>query len=189
MSFLLFAVATAMSQVVLLAQASSDAELARLLADETTRQSGISRIVSSGSSMVPLLVAWTQEPPTHVDKHELFVGLADAFGQLKTREAIPFLVNNISLQRWRELNTWLKTAQVIEQRLPAAAALVRMGPDASKVVMSEYHTFSAEDRLAAIFVVARIRDPAARAFLSAILGQANLERYWAEEGLKRLDER
>jgi hypothetical protein len=35
-----------------------------------------------------------------VDKHKLYIGLADAFGEMKTREAIPFLIKNISLQRW-----------------------------------------------------------------------------------------
>ena len=108
---------------------------------------------------------------------------------MKTKEAVPFLIKNISLQRWLEMNIWLKTDKVIEERLPAVAALVRIGPDASRAIISEYLTIEPDDRLAAIFVVARIRDPEARGFLSSVLGRANLERYWAEEGLKRLDER
>jgi hypothetical protein len=46
----------------------------------------------------------------------------------------------------------------------------------------------ADDRLCTIFVVARIKDPEARPFLVSVLGEANQERYWAEEGLKLLAE-
>ena len=139
--------------------------------------------------MVPLLLSWTKNPPAQVDQHGLFVGLANAFAQLKAKEAIPFLIKNISLQRWiLDMPVWLKTDKVIEERLPAVAALVQIGPDASKAVISEYLTIEPDDRLAAIFVVARIRDPEARGFLVSVLGRANMERYWAEEGLKRLDE-
>jgi hypothetical protein len=188
MSVVLFVGLIWMSQIVLLAQATDDATLAGLLADETTRQRGVDRIVAARNSVVPLLLSWTKSPPENVDQRQLFIGLADAFGQLRTKEAIPFLIKNISLQRWLEMNIWLKTAKVIEERLPAVAALVRIGPDASRAIINEYQAIEPDDRLPAIFVVARIRDPEARGFLSSVLGRANLERYWAEEGLKRLHE-
>ncbi len=189
MSLVPLILAMGASQMVLYAQDPSTLELARLLASDTTRQRGVARVVASGNNIIPILLSWTKSPPPQVDQNELYIGLADAFGQLKTKEAIPFLIKNISLQRWRELNTWLKTAQVIEERLPAVAALVRIGKDASKALISEYQTLVAEDRLAAIFVVSMIQDPEARTFLASVMGQANLERYWAEEGLKRLEGR
>ncbi len=74
-------------------------EMARQLADESTRQSAVPRIVASGSNTVSQLLSWAKTPPTGVDEHGIYVGLADVFGQLKTEEAIPFLIKNISLDR------------------------------------------------------------------------------------------
>ena len=41
-----------------------------------------------------------------------------------------------------------------------------------------------EDRLAAVFAVARMDDPRNQDFFRSILSEAQMERYWAEEGLK-----
>lgn len=144
-------------------------------------------VAASGQSKTPLLLSWVLRPPTGVDSFELSIGLADAFGQLKTKEAMPFLIKNISIQRWVATpNIWMKTAQVIEERLPAAAALIRVGPGASRVLIRTYPDLAkADDRLAAIFVVSRISGvPAAREFLLDAVGEANLARHWAEEGIR-----
>jgi hypothetical protein len=126
-----------------------------------------------------------------VEKGALYIGLADVFGQLKTKEAIPFLVKNIGLQRgFSAPNIWMKTPQVVQERLPAVTALIRIGPEASRFLIDTFWTqLQPQDRLAAIFVVSRISGvPEAKEFLSTVLGQANMERHWAEEGLKTLDQ-
>jgi hypothetical protein len=176
-----------MSCTIAVAQEANDRELARLLANETTRSRAVSRILASGSAKIPLLLSWTKTAPTQVDEYQLYVGLADVFGQLRTTQAIPFLIKNIQLSRTNKTDVWLKTAEVVQVEMPAVAALVRIGPAASRAVI---HSFEAamppEDRLPLIFVVSRIRDPEARAFLSSVLGELNLERSWAEDGLKLL---
>lgn len=183
-------IAMVMGCVVVSAQEASDQELARLLANDSTRQSAVDKIVAAGGAKVPLLMSWTRTSPAQVEERGLYIGLADAFRELKTKEAIPFLIKNISLHRWHDVNIWLKTGQVIEERLPAVAALVRIGPAAAKALIAGFSKpMVAEDRLAAVFAVSRIADPEARAFLSSALGEANVQRYWAEQGLQALDRR
>jgi HEAT repeat protein len=174
-----------------LAQDASDQQLARLLANDVTRQGAVARILGPGGEKAPLLLLWAHNPPAQVDKYELFVGLADAFGQLKTKQAIPFLIKNISIDRTRAVNTWLKTPEVIEERLAAVAALVRIGPEASRALIhASWGPMVPEDRLAAIFAISRIKGvPESREFLSSALAQANMERYWLEDGLKLFDAR
>jgi hypothetical protein len=111
--------------------------------------------------------------------------MSDVFGSLRTKEAIPFLIANLTLPRFsNDVNYWLKSAEAIEYRLPAAGALVRLGPDASSALIREFRKLSCDDRLIAVFVLARTKDVDSRALLVSVLGQANLERYWAEEGLR-----
>jgi hypothetical protein len=168
----------------------SDRELARRLAAEATRSKAVADVVASGGTKVGLLLTWCVSPPADIDVHELDVGLADAFGRLKTRAAIPFLDQNIGIDRTPAGNTWLKSAEVLEDRLASVTALIRIGPDAAKAVIKAYGSMQANDRLAAIFVISRLEYvPEAKAFLTSALGQANLERYWAEDGLRRLDGR
>jgi hypothetical protein len=117
------------------AQTISRADLPRLLANEADRQSAISFVAASRAERLPLLLNLAKSPPLDVDEHDLYVGLADAFGALKVTEAVPFLLRNITLRREVvvDLSPWLKIAEVIEQAFPAAAALISIGPDASTV--------------------------------------------------------
>jgi hypothetical protein len=47
---------------------------------------------------------------------------------------------------------------------------------------------SEEDRMAAIFVVSRVKGvPGARHFLSSVAEKADREHYWASQGILRLD--
>jgi hypothetical protein len=173
------------------AQSNSDEALARLLSNEATRQGAVDRILEEGNNKIPLLLSWARNAPAQIDTSELYIGMAIVFGQLKVREAIPFLIKNINIQRWPSSpNVWMKTPQVVLQRLPAVAALIQIGPESSKqLIRSAWKRMAGEDRLAAIFVVSRIKGvPEADAFLSDALGLANMERYWAEEGIKVLND-
>ncbi len=162
-------------------------ELARRLADPSTRAAASDEIVRSGAN-VPALLRLAERPPASVNRTELLVSLADIFGRLRTKEAIPFLIQNIGVARWVRPNIWGKTSDVIEGNLPAAAALIKIGPEACKALIDiDWMSKPWEDNLAAIFVVSQIGDPEGRPLLVTAIARANLERYQAEQGLKLLD--
>lgn len=180
------------------AQEATQRELARLLANEQTRRDTVAKMTpASGKDEAPLLMSWTRKPPPGVDKYELYIGMADAFGQMKTKEAVPFLIGNIGLRRGRPIDfaPWLKTPKAIEETFPAAAALIQIGPDTSGPLIRAFaEPMTAEDRALAIFVISRMLSrgagiPGARAFLTSALGEANREHQWAQEGLDVLNER
>jgi hypothetical protein len=82
----------------------------------------------------------------------------------------------------------MKSAEVIKGRMPAVAALIQIGPAASKALIGTWQKIDREDRLWAIIVVSEIRGvPEARSFLSSVAGEANQERFWAEQGLKAIN--
>ena len=170
-------------------QSPGDLTLARQLATESERQEAVEKIATSEPGRIPLLLSWTRTPPTSVQRTELFIGLANVFGRLRTTQAIPFLVANISLHKEFEEPPWLKTAKVIQERLPAVGALVEIGPDASRAIIGRsWEHATTEDRIAAVFVVSQITGvPEARGFLASVLGEANIEKYWAEKGLNLRD--
>ncbi|HYK18748.1 MAG TPA: hypothetical protein VEV37_12035, partial [Bryobacteraceae bacterium] len=89
--------------VCLAAQAQDENDrLVRLLVNDKTQAKTVADIVASGHDKMSLLLSWTKNPPGRLDPFELEtlkVGLADIFGQLKTNEAVPFLVKNIRMQR------------------------------------------------------------------------------------------
>jgi hypothetical protein len=170
------------------AQYRSDGDLARALADPDNRAAAVSYVVASGAAKIPLLLSWTISPPPGIDGFELKLGLADAFGRAKTAEAVPFLVRNISIDRTGAVNTWLKSPQAVQQRLAAANALIEIGPAAADALFHAWPGMAEpRDRLATIFVISRLGDiPGARNFLVMALGEANLQRSWAEMGLAGL---
>jgi hypothetical protein len=171
------------TSVTAFAQPSTDQELARLLAAENTRHLAIDEIVKAGTQKTALLLSWTRNPPPGIDQQELNVGLADAFGKMRTEEAIPFLIQNINLLRVPGFVNFWKSAQMIEQFLPAVGALVQIGPEASREVMRNAWEMRIQDFHVAVFVVSQVKDVAeSKAFLSAVRSYANAESYWASEG-------
>ena len=169
-------------------QAPDGRKLAVALANPDARTRTVEDIVSSGRTDVPLLLELARRPPRGVDRSELYIGLAEVFGRLRVREALPFLIANISLGIERAPNIWLKTDRAIAERMPAVAALIRIGPAASLAVMNAWAgPMTDADRLAAIFVVGQIQGvPDARAFLQSVVGGATLERNLALDGIKAL---
>jgi hypothetical protein len=170
-------------------QIEREKELAILLANSETRQSAIEQVVALKNAKIPLLLKWTENPPVGIDRSDLDIALAEVFGRLKTAEAIPFLMRNITIERWPPSpDTWTKTVKVIEDRMPAVSALVQIGPEAARAIMQTYDmSLDFQQRLARIFVVSQVHNvPEAQAFLTTVAGQANLERFWAEEGLKAM---
>jgi len=183
--------AVASASVVASQQADPDhVDLAYRLAGKWVRLAAVQEVAASAAEMTPVLLSWTTKPPAGVDTRELDVGLADAFGRMKTEAAIPFLIKIIGLERdLVSIAPWLKTPDIIEKTYPAAAALIRIGPaGASAVIKAADGPMTHDDRLLAIFVVARTKGvPEARVFLTRAVGWANIERYEAEEGIKALE--
>lgn len=171
------------------AQSDIDSDLQIQLANESTRQAAVDEIARQGPGMIQRLLSWERDFP---NDRALDIGLCMAFGRLKAKEAIPFLVDHINLTRHLDLsgNTWSRASEVILDRLPAVVVLIQIGPAASQAIIGTYwKQLSGQDRLAAIFVVSRIKGvPEAREFLARFMGQDKMEHYYAEQGLKLLDE-
>ena len=167
---------------------SRDRALARRLSNDSTRDEAVAEIAGSGTNRVPLLLSWGRTPPARLDVCGLYVGLAAAFGRMRTKEAIPFLVKNISIRRpcYADFSPWFKAPEAIEATFPAVAALVRIGPEASRAVIRAWQEpMLPWDRLAALFVVSHVQGvPEAQTFLRTALGEASQERAWAEYGLR-----
>lgn len=192
----LFALCPVLTFAVIVSSAQDRGELrlAQRLADDSSRQAAVDEIVASRQNELRVLISWTVRPPDQVDRRGLYIGLADAFGGLRAKDAIPFLIKNIDLKRRAyEITPWNRAPAAVEESLPAVAALIQIGPDASKALMQSYsEPKGIGDRLFLIFAVSRIAssmsDPREeRVFLAAAAGEANSEHYWAEQGLKALD--
>ena len=175
------------------AQEPSNDELARLLAAPTSRDTAINALRNSASDRIPLLLSWTTATPRGlgISQEELYIGLADAFGALKVSSAIPFLIKYIGLTRsMTRPNIWWKSEEAISSEFPAVHALIQMGTVASKaIVNTSWVGRSNGDRLCALFVLAQIADPDTRDFVTTASRQAELQQYWASEGLRRMDKK
>jgi hypothetical protein len=184
-SFVVAAIALASFRPVL-SQETSRLHLAHLLTSDESREGAIHNIAASS---LPQLLSLAADPPAQVEKYQLYLGLAEAFGKLRATEAIPFLIRHITLQHWPDSpNTMMKTADVIKSRMPAVAALIETGSPATKALIRSIERMPPQERLCAIFVISQDADtPEARQFLTSIVGQANLELHWAQVGLRGLD--
>jgi len=172
------------------AQAPSNRELVKLIEDDSTRDAAVQKIVASGNSKARELLEWTQGAPKDVNTYRLYLGLAEVFGQLRMREAIPFLIRNITLEIWPQSpNIWMKSPSAIRGRMPAVSALIEIGKAASLALINEpLEGMPPDRRLATMFVVGQVAGvPESKEFLNRIISQANTERFWAEEGLKHLE--
>ena len=188
------AVGCAMLMVPLMAASKSgggDQALAESLAQESTRQAAIASLAASGRTKVPLLLSWIKKSPRHIDGCAFLDGLMEALGELKVKEAVPFLVQNISFRRGCAFSgsPWIRSPEFIERNFPAVGALVKIGPEASRAVMAAFDRMADEtDWRAAVFVVSEVSGvPEAPAFLESALERANRDRYWAEDAIKRLN--
>jgi hypothetical protein len=178
----------------------SDLGLAHLLANDSTRRAAISAVVESRLDMVPTLLSWMRTPPRELNDINLYIlhaSMAEIFGRLKTKEAIPFLIENIAQRSSLMItaNIWRKSPAAIEEQMPAIFALIQIGrPAFEAIIRSPVEPITIENWLARVFVVSRIgaalNDPSAseqaRIFVGSALGEANLVHFWAEEGLKHL---
>ena len=162
--------------------------LAGLVADGNTRRQAMSFVSDSRRERIPLLIEMTTGSFPGVNNHNLQVGLAEIFGDLKVEESIPFLVSHLIMRRYEGVDfaSWSKTDDGILGTFPCIQALVSIGPPASKAIINEYAARDgSEGRLAAIFVVARVPGvPEAVEFLKGVSNPTFLERYYIKQGLE-----
>ena len=163
-------------------------DLATRLATPELREGAVESISDSSGRNLSLLLLWGETPPGGVNPIYLNIGLAEAFGKLRAREAIPFLVRNITLDvTGLSDNIWMKADSVIERRLPAVSALIAIGPDASKaLIASPLSEMPLDAHIAAVFVISRIADPAARDFLMSAHPSGAAETRYLQEGLRAI---
>jgi hypothetical protein len=157
-----------------------------MLADPAFRAEAVEEVAARGEAAGRVLMRWTDATPEGVEARELKVGLADAFGRLRYEPAIPFLMRYLDLERWRmtRLNKWMKTAAVVRETLPAADALIRIGPAALRPLADAVNTgLEPELRLIVVFVVSEMRTPAAAGWLRTMRALAEQEKRFAEAGM------
>jgi hypothetical protein len=163
-----------------------EAKLAQDLADETTRESAIRGVQEQGTPSIARLIQLGNDPPQGVNHHRLLIGLADLFGRLKAEEAIPFLADNITLQRYNDMNTWTRTDAVVEGRLPAAHALIQIGgPAVNPLARAYWKPTTFDERNAIMFTLSKIATPEAEEFFRVAISAMRLQMEWAEAGRKK----
>ena len=171
----------------------SDESLAGALASEVTRQYAVDQVAASGGKQLPLLLSWAKNPPAGIDADNLDAGLADVFGRLRTKEAIPFLISHITVLRspnttMKGLFISIERADQAERNRPAIAALIRIGRDALPLLYRAYYgrtTFA--ERCAFLLAIYRINDPDSLEFFMRVRPMLEDERGFVAEALKTAD--
>jgi hypothetical protein len=143
--------------------------------------------VDSGGKDLALLLSWSETPPPGVGRYQLNLGLIEAFGKLRAKESIPFLI------RWMNLdstglseNIWMKSASLVESHLPVIDALIAIGPDASKALSDAWDKMPPVLQIEALLIISRIADPGARDFLLSVHTTGDREARFVQEGLKAI---
>lgn len=180
-------------------------ELARALCamDAGKRQKAINAIVASPGIALPWLLEWAKcplrgasdkckDPPPRVygvESVSLFYSMAEVFGRLRTKEAVPSLIENISV----DLPLPGRSRMPITTRAPAIKALLQIGPPATPALLRALAKLPycdscehAIDRLAMVLTLAFLDDPRARPALEEASKYPGWEGQVAAEGLQRL---
>lgn len=187
-----FILAGLTSLIVARAQDARDLDLARQLASEYTQHDAAEAIGTSARDKLPVLLAWAKAAPIPLDDVQAMVfraGLAEAFGALRAKEGIPFLLANLTLRRSPFTLPAFGSPEKVIDRLPAVAALIRIGPEALKsIIEAPYTPAELDTRLARIVVVSRIaatvQDRAkAIQYLRNLASEARIQSSWAGDAL------
>ena len=159
---------------------STAQRFATLLRDPGGDRAVVSR-VRDDPKLLAAFVSLLKNPPRSATERDLVINLARAAGQLRVAQAIPFLIEHITLEPWLDhsANIWLKTDQSILSRLPCIKALVEIGPEAGQALMKRpLASYGGGERLAVEFVVSRSRAVGAAEYLSLLPLDADIS--WLE---------
>ena len=168
----------------------TESDLAQLLSNDKTFNNAIDWVRDSEESRIPILLRLTMSIDGERNKcGPLSFGLMRAVGALKLKQAIPYLKENVACNIYKADNPWLKSPEIIEQRMPALAALISIGSDATKALIDLYqHPVHRDDQIIAIFGLSRIHDPMTHEFLYDVLGGTQLIEFYAKKGIKAIDQ-
>lgn len=168
------------------AQVPTPESLADLLSNEKTRGEAVAELSPADPLVLKTLLDLAERPSNEIRHLKLKVGLADAFGKLRAKAAIPFLIQNLGLERGWDMNTSLKSEEVILERRAAVAALVQIGAEAVPALISAHRVMTnREDRQMAIFALSRIADPVALDYLQLEYSYLQLEGEYISRALER----
>ena len=185
-----FVLAAVLSRSALIAQplpVPSQSELARRLENRDTRAAAIRQIDGQRAVLMPVLLSVADEAVSSPGNEELRLGLIEAFAHLKAVEGVPFLIRNMRLAQWRDLNPWMKGAAAIRNQYPALNALIGIGAPACRALTEALdRPMVPDDQVAAIFVIAQVGSPGDATFLRAMRFQAMLVNMWSKDGLDRM---
>lgn len=177
---------------VLLCQVSAEEELVRQLDSPESRELFLSRLSPEDKvterRLLTILESQRGQLEKRFQKRSLLAGMADAFGVLGTKEAIPWLIANITLWRYdspTDLKRWLRRSETIEYDFPAVRALVRIGPEALDALIQSYYykPLDRETRLAIVFALSRIHNPRTKQLLKSVQYDINQLQQFVNEGL------
>ena len=87
--------------------------------------------VEAANGDIHVLMSWTEKISENINPAQFSIALVDKFRDLKAKEAIPFLIRNIQMLRCQACDPWRqRNGALIEERSPAVAALIAIGPAA-----------------------------------------------------------
>jgi hypothetical protein len=164
------------------------------------RAEAVKRVIGSPEEALPYLIAWTKKPPEGKEPGNSFLKLSmiEIFGQLRTKEAIPFLVSHISCDLNVMNTVWMGGPERMASSLPAVKALLRIGPDATPELLRalanlpycpSWTECKRKDRIAIVVTLAFLKDPRARSALEKETEHSSIEGEVAFEALKWLDKK
>lgn len=158
--------------------------LVRLLNAENSWPAAYREVAAARIEWVPRLLEWAEKPPPDAQTPIFSRGLIRLFGEIKVKDAIPYLVRNVDWQGTRIGPVWSKPEEVILLRMPAVNALLRIGTDVLPALVKAYlGPSTAEQRLAIVFTLSRLKDPRALSVLRDAQSFALTEQRFAQEGL------
>ena len=176
-----------------LGQNIAPVSLFRLLCDPDTSQQGVQIIKSDRAKYVPLLLKWTKDPPK-IDEALMGVhrvGMADAFGELKVKESIPFLLQYIYLNREIPHNSTLGTEVRYQEDLnnkPAMTALIKIGEIDSLVKYYYFEKLTWSDREDLFRVICKMAGVNSKHYLLEFKDTIETNRKRLDEALARVNE-
>lgn len=162
--------------------------LARSLANPLTRSAAIQAAVKSPARSLPILLRWIDHPPDLVHVRDLKVGMAEVFGRLRVRKAIPFLVSNIFLNDLPgPAAVWAGTQDEVLGRLPAVRALARIGPEAALALTRAREEKTGDEELAVELAICLTANSKATSLLTDIRNNGLLLMRLSQEGIEFLN--
>lgn len=186
--------------------AAQRAELAKDLSQprEEDRQKAIDAIVASPKAVLPWLLEWSRcsrratreacdsPPPARVWvlRDNFYSAMAQIFGRLGVKEAVPFLVREIDVDT-RFVRP--RGSLPVDRGSPAIKALIEIGKEATPELLRRFAGLKACDdetcglqRLAVVIALAGVADPRARPALMEASKRSGPERLVAVDGLRSL---